>query len=274
VPRDVGIQTCADDVAEPTAACWLAGRCAGRASGSRAHARLCRGGASGGGSCRGSCPIRMRDRLLGCRHRARGCERGAVAAADCDGGRDFLVVYGAVAGGDRRAESDFGIDFEASDLPQSSTAPILRISFDQTAPAKQRTHTRDRPDRAPADDTRGGRPPRNAIGGCGSRRAASHVRDGAVEMHGWSASVVSTWPRRVGSGHSERARSHGVSDRVTERTAHLCPLCGEVRVSLCRVVVYAPLAAALRGRACLGVHAAFRLIPTRGRFAVLNPCGD
>ena len=42
---------------------------------------------------------------------------GAVAAADGDGGLDFLVVYGSVARGERRTESDLDIYFEASDLP-------------------------------------------------------------------------------------------------------------------------------------------------------------
>jgi hypothetical protein len=49
---------------------------------------------------------------------------GAVAAADGDGGLDFLVVYGSVARGERRAESDLDIYFEASDCRGSSTVPI------------------------------------------------------------------------------------------------------------------------------------------------------
>jgi hypothetical protein len=43
---------------------------------------------------------------------------GAVAAADGKGGLDFLVVYGSVARGERRAESDLDIYFEARDLPK------------------------------------------------------------------------------------------------------------------------------------------------------------
>jgi hypothetical protein len=43
---------------------------------------------------------------------------GALAAADGDGRLDFLVVYGSVARGERRAESDLDIYFEAGDLPR------------------------------------------------------------------------------------------------------------------------------------------------------------
>ena len=43
---------------------------------------------------------------------------GALAAADGDGGLEFLVVYGSVARGERRADSDLDIYFEASDLPR------------------------------------------------------------------------------------------------------------------------------------------------------------
>jgi hypothetical protein len=43
---------------------------------------------------------------------------GAIAAADGDGRLEFAVVYGSVARGVRRAESDLDIYFEANDLPR------------------------------------------------------------------------------------------------------------------------------------------------------------
>lgn len=43
---------------------------------------------------------------------------GAIAAADGAGGLEFAVVYGSVARGERRADSDLDIYFEASDLPR------------------------------------------------------------------------------------------------------------------------------------------------------------
>lgn len=43
---------------------------------------------------------------------------GAIAAADGVGGLEFAVVYGSAARGERRADSDLDIYFEASDLPR------------------------------------------------------------------------------------------------------------------------------------------------------------
>jgi hypothetical protein len=43
---------------------------------------------------------------------------GAIEIADEAGGLDFLVVYGSVARGERRADSDLDIYFEARDLPK------------------------------------------------------------------------------------------------------------------------------------------------------------
>src|SRR5438477_1215911 len=43
---------------------------------------------------------------------------GTIAAADGDGSLEFAVVYGSVARGERRANSDLDIYFEASDLPR------------------------------------------------------------------------------------------------------------------------------------------------------------
>jgi predicted nucleotidyltransferase len=43
---------------------------------------------------------------------------GTVEAADGDGGLDFAVVYGSVARGERRDESDLDIYFEAGDIPE------------------------------------------------------------------------------------------------------------------------------------------------------------
>lgn len=43
---------------------------------------------------------------------------GTIAAADGAGGLEFAVVYGSVARGERRADSDLDLYFEASDLPR------------------------------------------------------------------------------------------------------------------------------------------------------------
>jgi hypothetical protein len=43
---------------------------------------------------------------------------GAVAMADSNGAMDFLVVYGSVARGERGADSDLNVYFEAGDLPR------------------------------------------------------------------------------------------------------------------------------------------------------------
>jgi hypothetical protein len=74
---------------------------------------------------------------------------GAVAAADGDGdgGLDFLVVYGSVARGERRAESDLDIYFEASDLPRE---------FNRTDP-NRRWHVFGLPSPALLDNLRGRR---------------------------------------------------------------------------------------------------------------------
>jgi hypothetical protein len=43
---------------------------------------------------------------------------GAVSAADANGALDFLVLYGSIARGERRADSDLDLYFEAGDLPR------------------------------------------------------------------------------------------------------------------------------------------------------------
>jgi predicted nucleotidyltransferase len=53
---------------------------------------------------------------------------GAVAAAVGQGGLDFLVVYGSVARGERREDSDLDVYFEAHDLPKPFNRTDLRPS--------------------------------------------------------------------------------------------------------------------------------------------------
>lgn len=64
---------------------------------------------------------------------------GTVEAADGDGGLDFAVVYGSVARGERRDESDLDIYFEAGDIPEPFNPPRSRSPLARLRSAIGRT---------------------------------------------------------------------------------------------------------------------------------------
>jgi hypothetical protein len=61
--------------------------------------------------------VRDRGRIAALSDEQRELARGVAAAADRDGSLDFAVIYGSVAQGRQRADSDIDVYFEASDLP-------------------------------------------------------------------------------------------------------------------------------------------------------------